>query len=257
VDWGTGHYETTAAQLLPAAHTVVQRAALKPGERVLDLGCGTGNAALLAAEQAASVTGVDPAERLLEVARSRAVAEHKELSFVHGEAAALPIGDASVDVALSVFAVIFAGDPAAAAAEVSRVLAPQGRFLLSAWIPTGAFVEMNTLAADTVRKALGAPPPPPPFAWHDADALSKLLAPHGFHVDVEHHALTITAPSARQYLETELRNHPLAVTATGLLEQLGQADALRTRILDILEAANETPEGFQVTARYVVAIARR
>ena len=65
-DWGIGHYETTAEQLFPAARAVVESAAIRPGERVLDLGCGTGNAALLAADRSGEVTGVDPASRLLE-----------------------------------------------------------------------------------------------------------------------------------------------------------------------------------------------
>jgi len=257
LDWSVGRYETTAAQLLPAAQVVVRSAALRAGERVLDLGCGTGNAALLAAEHGVQVTGVDPAERLLEVARSRAAAERKDLSFLHGDAATLPVKNAGVDVVLSVFAVIFAGDPAAAAAEVSRVLPRQGRFVLSAWIPAGAMSRMTALAADTVRQATGAPPPPAPFAWHDPGALTTLFAPYGFRVDVEHHSLAYTAPSARQFLETESRNHPFAVTGFGILERLGQADALRARALEVLEDGNEDPNGFRVTSPYIVAIVRR
>jgi 2-polyprenyl-3-methyl-5-hydroxy-6-metoxy-1,4-benzoquinol methylase len=75
MDWSLGHYEHTAAQLMPAARVVVDRAAPAEGERVVDVGCGTGNAALLAAARGARVTGVDPAARLLEVAREQAAAQ--------------------------------------------------------------------------------------------------------------------------------------------------------------------------------------
>jgi len=61
LDWSIGNYEHTADQLMPAARLVVDRAAPAPGERVVDVGCGTGNAALLAAARGARVTGVDPA----------------------------------------------------------------------------------------------------------------------------------------------------------------------------------------------------
>jgi SAM-dependent methyltransferase len=168
-DWGVGRYESTAEQLLPAARAVVHSAAIRPGEHVLDLGCGTGNAALLAAEHAGQVTAVDPAPRLLEVARARAASEGRKVAFLPGEAASLPAGDASVDVILSVFSVIFAPNPGAAAAEMSRVLAPGGRIVLSAWIPAGAMFEMTSAAAGAVRQAVGAPAPEP-FAWHDRDA---------------------------------------------------------------------------------------
>src|SRR5712691_1693906 len=141
--------------VFPVARAVVESAAIRPGERVLDLGCGTGNAALLAADHSGEVTGVDPASRLLEVARARAAGEGKEVTFLHGEATSLPAGDASVDVILSVFAVIFAPDPGAAAAEMSRVLVPGGRIVLSAWIPAGAMFELNSAAAQAVRQAVG------------------------------------------------------------------------------------------------------
>ncbi len=145
-DWGLGHYERTAAQLAPASGVVVERAAPRGSERVLDLGCGTGNAALLAAARGATVTGVDPAPRLLEIARARAVDHGVDITFARGEAAALPMESGSVDVLLSVFGVTFAADPGAAAAEMARVTAPRGRIVLSAW-PAGAVrqvVRMST-----------------------------------------------------------------------------------------------------------------
>ena len=257
IDWGLGRYESTAERLLPAARVVVDRAALRAGERVLDLGCGTGNAALLAAASGARLTGVDPAARLLDVARTRAASEGLDVTFLSGEAASLPVGDGSTDVILSVFGVVFAPDPVAAAAEMSRVVTADGRILLSAWIPQGTIFEFTSAAGDAVRQALGAPPPPAPFQWHDRDALSALLAPHGFTVEVEEHSLSFTDTSPAAYVDGESRDHPLAVAGLAVLEAVGQGEAVRDRLLRIVEAGNERPAGFEVTSRYVVATARR
>ena len=257
MDWGIGSYESLAAQLLPAARVVVESAGLRPEERVLDLGCGTGNAALLAAERTGEVTGVDPASRLLEIARAQAAREGKTVTFLPGEAASLPVGDCAVDVILSVFALIFVPDPGAAAAEMSRVLAPGGRIVLSAWIPAGAMFEMTSTAADAARKAVGTPPGPAPFAWEQRDALLDLLGPHGFSVEVTHHALAFTASSAREFLDDQTQHHPMAVAGLRVLEQLGQAQAVRARLLAILQNGNEDAGKFRVTSRYVVATARR
>jgi SAM-dependent methyltransferase len=252
-----GRYESTAEQLLPAARVVVDSAALRPGERVVDLGCGTGNAALLAAACGAQVTGVDPAIRLLDVARERAVREDAKITFLSGEAACVPVDDAGADVIVSVFAVIFAPDAVAAAAEMSRVVTADGRIVVSAWIPQGTMFEFTSAAGGAVREALGAPPPPQPFAWHDRDALSALLAPHGFSVEVEEHSLSFTDTSPAAYLDGESRDHPMAVAGLAVLEGLGQAEALRERLLQILIAGNEDPAGFRTTSRYIVAKARR
>src|SRR4051795_13544273 len=98
LDWSLGRYEDTALQLLPAARVVVDRAAPSAGDRVVDVGCGSGNAALLAAERGARVTGVDPAARLLDVAREEAAARGLDANFALGEAAALPLADGEADV---------------------------------------------------------------------------------------------------------------------------------------------------------------
>src|SRR5579862_8382190 len=126
LDWGVGRYEITAEQLLPAARTAVARAGIQAGERVLDLGCGTGNAALLMAAPDRQVTGVDPTPRLLDVARARAAEAGRDMRLLPGNAAAIPLGDGEVDVIVSVFAVIFAPDPPKAAGEMARVLASSG-----------------------------------------------------------------------------------------------------------------------------------
>lgn len=237
-DWGVGRYEDIAPQLLPAAAVVVQTAALQQGEHVLDLGCGTGNAALLAAERGARVTGVDPAQRLLDVARARATSEGTSIEFLHGDAASLPVDAGAFDVVMSVFGVIFAPDPYPAAAEMSRVLAAHGRIVLSAWVPTGAMFEVTSTAAETVRQAVGAPAPAR-FAWHDPEVLSALFAPHGFGIDMERHDLAFTAPSASAFLEAN-QGHPLAVAGQPVLERSGQADALTARLLGILERGTRT-----------------
>ena len=196
MDWGAGTYEHIAAQLLPATHAALAQAAPAPGERVLDVGCGTGSATLLAAERGAQATGVDPAERLLEVARDAARARGVQASFLRGEAAALPVADASADAVVSVFGVVFAPDATAACAELARVTAPAGRIVLSAWIPAGALFDVARVRA----RAMAAPdttPAPPPFAWHDREALSAAFSPWGLTAATDERRLAFAAASRR------------------------------------------------------------
>ncbi|MBO0773896.1 MAG: methyltransferase domain-containing protein [Actinobacteria bacterium] len=255
LDWGTGRYELVADELQPAAEAVVRTAAVGPGERVLDLGCGTGNAALLAAAAGAEVTGVDPAARLLEVARERAAGDGLSIDFREGEAASIPAGDGSADAILSVFGVIFAADPAAAAAEMARVLAPGGRIVLTAWLPVGTNSELIALAGRLVSGAIGAPPPQPRFAWHDLAALGALFAPHGLAVTAEQHQLAATGASPADYLDRQASSHPVVMAGMRVLAQHGIDGQARDQFLDILRRGNEDPAGFRCTSHYVVAMA--
>ena len=256
MDWGVGRYEGIAHQVLPAARVVVDHAAPASGEHVVDVGCGTGNAALLAAARGARVTGVDPAPRLLEVARRLAADQGVDATFVEGEAAALPLADGEADVVLSVFGVIFAPDATAAAAEMARVTAPGGRIVLSAWIPEGAMRRFISVLREALPRPAG-PPDTQSFAWHDPEALAGLLGPHGFEVSTAEEEIAFTAASPLAYLDGEAADHPLWVTGRAALEERGELEPVRERALAALEQGNEDPDAFRATSRYLVATARR
>jgi SAM-dependent methyltransferase len=257
MDWGIGNYERIAVELAPAAQAAIDAADPRAGERVVDVGCGTGNAALLAAERGALVTGVDPSPRLLQSARAEAAARGLEIAYVEGEAAVLPLADTHADAVTSVFGAIFAPDALAAAAEMARVTSARGRIVLCAWIPSGALFEVTRLRREALAAATDTPPGSPPFAWHTPDALKEAFGPLGFAVEAAEHTLAFTAASPREFLASELSDHPMWLSARATLEPEEKMDALSARALEIYASANEDPDGFRVTSDYVVATLRR
>jgi SAM-dependent methyltransferase len=251
-DWGVGDYELTAAELEPVAPIAVQAARITAGERVLDVGCGTGNAALAAAAAGALVTGVDPAARLVAVAAERAAAAgHRDARFVVGDAEELPFEGAQFDAALSVFALIFAADPGRAADELLRVLAPGGRAVLTTWVPSGAVHESIGLMAVAAARAAGQTPQPR-FAWGEERALRELFEPRGARLEVAARELAFTAASVDAYLVALEDHHPLALPMRAVLEDAGRYDEVRRQAAEILAAANEDPAAFRVTSRYLL-----
>jgi SAM-dependent methyltransferase len=256
-DWGLGSYERIAEQLLPAAELAVREAAPGKGERVVDVGCGTGNASLLAAARGATVTGVDPSQRLLDVGTAEAAERGLDATFVLGKAADMPLGDGAADVVLSVFGVIFAPDPAAAAAEIGRVATRPARIVLVAWVPGGPISQAVRLARDTVAEILDQPPAPAPFPWHELDAVTGLFGPHGFSGTSGEHQLPFHAPSIDEFMRIEGENHPLAIEAQPVLEKAGRAEELREGMCRIYKEANEDPDAFKLTSSFVVMDLRR
>jgi ubiquinone/menaquinone biosynthesis C-methylase UbiE len=257
MDWGVGDYELIAEQLLPAAREAIAAAAPTREELLLDVGCGTGNAALLAAETGARVLGVDPSPRLIELARESAYRRGLQANFELGEAAALPLAEGAADVVVSVFGAVFAPDAGAAAREIARVCAPHGRVVLCAWLPEGALFEVARLRREAVSRTNGAGAGhSAPFAWHDLEALRGMFSAHGFTVALAEHEIEFTAPSCEEFVEQELRHHPLWVAAR---EQLGESaiETLRERVIATYAAANRSPDGFALASRYVVASLRR
>jgi SAM-dependent methyltransferase len=181
--WAAGDYPAIAQrQLWPVGERVVRRAAVAPGEDVLDVACGTGNAALRAAHAGARVTGVDLTPELLAVGREIADREGVEIDYVEGDAEALPAEDESFDVVLSVFGCMFAPRHAVTAAELARVLRPGGRLCITAWTPEGTLGELF--------RTLGAymPPPPPiaqpPLLWGTEDHVRELFAGTGVELEL-------------------------------------------------------------------------
>lgn len=225
---------------------------------MLDLGAGTGNAALLAAAMGAEVTAVDPSPRLLSVAAGAAEQRGVPLHCEVGEASDLPTGTGRFDCVLSNFAVIFAPDADTAVAEIARVLDADGRAAFTAWLPGGALGALAAAAQELVRTAMGVPPPSRGFPWHDEAAVTELFNRHGMSAAAAgQHELVFEDDSTDAFLDAELQTHPLAISGFEVLRRAGQAEEARERLLQVLNEHNQATGSFRATSRYVVFVARR
>lgn len=255
IDWGLGQYERTATELAPVAEHVVSLAKVTPGQRVLDLATGTGNAALLAAQAGAVATGIDASQRLIEVARQRAAEANLSVSFEVADLQALPFHEDTFDVALSVFGLIFATDAERAFAEMIRVLRPSGRALVSVWVPEGPIDRMVGVFAQAIAAATGSRPAR--FPWHDTTAICQIAARHDATAQFHDGALAIVAESPEAYLAHN-EQHPMSVAARPVLEGAGSLEATTARALAALREGNEDPTAFRATSPYrVIEISRR
>jgi SAM-dependent methyltransferase len=175
--WGLGEYELMAEALEPAGAAIVELAGVSRVDRVLDLACGTGNAALIAARRGASVVGVDFEPRLLEIAAARAHDAGVSIEWVCEDVTS---PRAAFSVILSAFGVMYAPDHDGAAATLARCCAQGGRVALAAWAP-GSFMPSMGLAL-----AAYLPPPPAgavsPARWGDPEGAALLLGRHGLSV---------------------------------------------------------------------------
>jgi SAM-dependent methyltransferase len=251
IDWGDGSYERTARDLECAAERAVACARIAAGERVLDVGCGTGNAALAAARRGAVVTGVDPAVRLLEVARRRAAEVGLEIAFTEGEAAAPGVPDGAFDAAIAIFSVIFAPDAEAAVAGMVRAVRPGGRIVVTTWIAEGAICAASNVFGDAMRAGAGAGAPP--SVWLEAAPIRALFEGHGAIVTITEEALVFEAASPEAWLDDLETHHPFGRAARVFFaDRPAEYAALRARALEALHAGNETTEGFRCTSRYRV-----
>lgn len=256
-DWGLGKYELTATDLEPVAQRVVAMASLLRHERVLDIACGTGNAALAAARFRSKVTGIDQAPRLIEVARRRAQDEGLDVAFEVGDAEKLDLPDGSFDVAVSVFGMIFAPDPDRAFGEMIRVLRAGGRGFLSVWVPGGAIDEMAGVFTRAVAEATMRSSGPPRFAWHDSAEVEAMAGRHGATVRFHEGELPFYARSPEEYLARHLAHHPMSMATNPVLEGAGTMERVRQEALEVLTRGNEDPDGFRVTSRYRILEVRR
>jgi len=147
--WAAGDYQAIAErQLWEVGARIVQRIDVKPGEAVLDVACGTGNAAIRAAQAGGLVVGVDLTPELLETGRRLAAAAGVEIELLRGDAEELPFDDASFDVVLSTFGCMFAPRHAVAAGELARVLRPGGVVFASELILREPLPERNSASED-------------------------------------------------------------------------------------------------------------
>lgn len=171
--WASGDYAAIGATLQIVGETLNEAADVRAVHKVLDVAAGNGNATLAAARRFASVTSTDYVPELLERGRRRADSEgFANISFEVADVEALPYPDASFDVVLSTFGVMFAPDHRKSAAELMRVCKPAGRIGLASWTPDGFVGQLLRTVSRYV-------PPPPgvqsPALWGTEAHIAELF----------------------------------------------------------------------------------
>ena len=235
--WSSGDYDAVARGILEVGRAVVEAVAIRPGERVLDVACGTGNAAIPAALAGGRAIGLDLTPEMFPAAERRAADAGVDVDWVEGDAEALPFGDGSFDVALSTFGLMFAPRHRLAATEMARVVRDGGRIGLASWTPGGTVghlfgvLEVHLPATD-----------PSPLLWGGQDHVRDCFAGTGLDLHFQRRALArnpeIDVEEAAGFY---LASFGPLVRARQRLEPEGRWDAAAADLVPAIESMMRTP----------------
>ena len=255
--WALGDYDAMMRTegLYAVGAQLVDRLDVAAREQVVDVACGTGNAAIPAAQRGAQVTGIDLTPEMLEIARSRAADAGVTVEWVEGDAEDLPLPDGRADVVVSTFGCMFAPRHEVVADELSRVLAPGGRLGLCTWAPDGVFGEFFHIVAGYL------PEDPefvdPPLAWGDPDHVRELFEGTGLSLTFDRAAWEITHDSVEAAVACYADNLGPVNLARQLTGDDGRWPDLRAELADLF-AGQAADDGRVVfPAEYLVIIGQR
>lgn len=188
--WALGDYPAVAAEVIAAlGEVIVDACGIAPGDRVLDVAAGSGNAAIPAALRGAAVVASDLTPELFEAGRKLAAMRGATVEWEEGDAEALPYGDGEFDVVMSTVGVMFAPNHQASADELIRVSRPGGTIGLISWTPEGFIGQMFA-----VMKPYAPPPAPgsqPPPLWGRPTHVQQLLGDRVDEFDVRRQRLRV------------------------------------------------------------------
>jgi len=253
--WIAGDFGQIAKSYASGAEEFIRKLNLKPGMKVLDVACGTGNLALPAARAGAIVTGVDIAPNLVAQARENAKREGLNIQFDEGDAEALPYDDASFDAVVTMFGAMFAPRPDLVAAELKRVCRPGGFIAMANWTPTGFIGQMFKIMSSHV------PPPagmPSPVLWGKQETVRERFSEGISRLEARPQNVTFEFPfSPAEVVETFRTYYGPTNKAFGTLDEDKQA-ALRKELEQLWTEHNRGTDGTTtVPSEYLEVIAVR
>jgi SAM-dependent methyltransferase len=252
--WGMGDYPKIAAIINPAAQALLDACAISAGQEVLDVAAGSGNLAILAAEEGASVVASDISPGQVELGRARSEADGVSIEWHEADAEELPFEDGRFDCAASVFGAVFAPRPEVVASELFRVVKPGGTVGLTSWGPYGA-----QGAVFEVMGRYGPPQPegvPLPREWGVEETARERLEPHASSLEFERRKLHWEFDSPDAAWNTFLSAGPGAAAA-----EMAPPDVLervRGEIFEVL-AEHDKGDGDKVVLEpeYLQIVARK
>ncbi len=254
--WMDGNYDYFSRFMKASAVEFLDRLGVDPGTSLLDVACGSGQLALIAAGMGAKVTGVDIATNAILAARGRAASEGYDIRFDEGDAEALPYEAASFDVVASLFGAMFAPRPELVAAELLRVCRPGGRIAMGNWTREGFIGQMFK----TFARFIAPPGMPSPVLWGDESTVRERFGTHVADLRLTRVIYQFDYPfSAADVVEFFRQNYG---PTTRAFATLGGADqvSLRKELIELWTLHNKasSPARTTVDAEYleVVAVTR-
>lgn len=212
--WKGGNYFVSSRHLQWVSEALCEAMDLHATDRALDVACGNGNASLSAARRGCLVTGIDLARELLGQARERSRTEQVDPEFLVGDAEELPFADASFDVVLSTFGVMFAPDKQKAANELLRILKSGGKIGLANWW-SNTDVRISEVFDKYTPPSLTDPSPNP---WKDEEGLQALFGDRLSSLRIVPKQVMYRFPSPVAYAEAMLTRYPPWKRITASLE---------------------------------------
>jgi SAM-dependent methyltransferase len=251
--WASGDFAVIGTTLQIVGELLCEAVDVGGGEHVLDVAAGNGNATLAAARRFAHVTSTDYVASLLDAGRRRAEAEGLQVAFEVADAEALPYPDASFDVILSTFGVMFAPDHAKSSRELLRVCRPGGRIGLASWTAEGFVGGMFRVVGKHVPPPAGVKSP---LLWGDGKQLQTLFAgAAAIEHTVREFAFRYESPA--HFVDIFRTFYGPVHKAFGALDAAGQA-ALEADLLTLLRAsARKSAAGLVVPAEYLETVVTR
>lgn len=217
--WSSGDYAVVGTTLQIVGESLCEALDVRAGQKVLDVAAGNGNASLAAARRWCEVTATDYVPALLERARERAAAERLDIEFREADAEALPFSEASFDVVVSTFGVMFTPDQDRAAAEMVRVCKPGGKIGLANWTPEGFIGQLF--------KTIGKHVPPPagaksPALWGTQARIAEMFEPHAASIEATPKQFVFRYRSPQHWLEIFRTYYGPVLKAFAALEPAAQ-----------------------------------
>jgi ubiquinone/menaquinone biosynthesis C-methylase UbiE len=240
--WSSGDYAVVGTTLQIVGENLCEALDLRGGQTVLDVAAGNGNASLAAARRWCDVTATDYVPALLDRARARAAAEGLHLTFREADAEALPFADASFDVVVSTFGVMFTPDQEKAASELLRVCRPGGKIGLANWTPDGFIGQLFKTIGSHIPPAPGARSP---SLWGAKERLGELFE-HGGAVVATPRQFVFRYRSPQHWLEVFRTYYGPVLKAFAALPETGQA-ALERDLLALIDRFNRSGDATMVT----------
>lgn len=251
--WAAGDYPSIADLIWDVGEHVVGRTGVDAGMHVLDVACGTGNAALPAAQRGANVKALDLTPELLEVGRAKAEELGVDVEWLEGDAEALPFEDGTFHRVISTFGHMFAPRHRQTAEEMTRVCGEDGSIAMACWTPEGVAGEMFAATAKYM------PPPPayasPPALWGTENHVQEMFGAVARDFEFERRAVTMEWDAVEGFADYFTSRFGPLVTAKRVLGD-GFED-LRRDLLEIWGARNEAEDGtLRYDQEYLVSVVK-